>query len=113
MNRDEAHVHDILERLRFLVEARERDEEDLHDDHWFQGGVINDFQVIGEASKRVSDGFRAKHPGIPWRDMAKLRDLLVHQYGRIDLVQLWRTVQESVPEALQAVEEAAGKEGWW
>ncbi len=54
--------------------------------------------VIGEAAKQVSPGFRARHPGIPWKGMAGLRDRLVHQYFGVDYEAVWATITGDLPE---------------
>jgi uncharacterized protein with HEPN domain len=49
---------------------------------------------IGEAVKQVPDEFRKKHSEIPWKQMAGMRDVLIHQYYRIDVEELWRTASK-------------------
>lgn len=50
-----------------------------------QDAVLRRFMIIGEATKRLSPEFRSQHPTIPWRNIAGLRDLAVHEYERVDL----------------------------
>lgn len=50
-----------------------------------QDAVIRNFEVIGEATKRLSPEFRDKYPKVPWRRIAGLRDVLIHDYLRVDL----------------------------
>ena len=57
-----------------------------HDD---SGAVIRNFEVIGEAVKRVPDPYRTVHPEIPWRLMAGFRDVLIHGYEGVDLKRVW------------------------
>ena len=59
--------------------------------------VLYDLQVIGEATKRLSDDFRSKHPTIPWRDMAGLRDRLIHAYDNVDLEKVWEAATVQLP----------------
>jgi uncharacterized protein with HEPN domain len=49
-------------------------------------------EIVGEASKRVSDDFRRAHPSLPWTNAAKMRDKLIHSYDGIDLTIVQRTV---------------------
>lgn len=58
----------------------------------------------GEAVKRVSDDVRKRHPDIPWSSMAKMRDLLIHAYDRVDLDEVWDTVQNDIPDLIVALE---------
>lgn len=46
--------------------------------------VMRALEIIGEAAKRIPDDMRARHPDIDWRGMAGLRDVIIHQYDRID-----------------------------
>ncbi len=50
-----------------------------------QDAVLRNFEVIGEAAKRLDDAYRAAHPEIPWRALAGLWDVLTHQYEGVDL----------------------------
>lgn len=62
-----------------------------------QDAVIRNFEVIGEAAKRVSDDYRMSHPEIPWRSLAALRDVLIHQYEGVSLDQVWQIVANDLP----------------
>jgi len=62
-----------------------------------QDAVLHNLAVIGEAAKRVDAEFRAQHPDIPWRSMAGLRDVLIHQYDRVRLDLVWTAVKDSLP----------------
>jgi len=63
-----------------------------------QDAVVRQLEIIGEATKRVSDEFRSKYPDIPWSDMAGMRDVLIHDYIDVDLDIVWKTASESIPE---------------
>jgi uncharacterized protein with HEPN domain len=60
--------------------------------------------IIGEATKRISQGLRTQNPDGAWREMAGLRDILAHQYERVDLDELWEIAQVDVPDLLKAIE---------
>ena len=57
--------------------------------------------LIGEGVRRLSDGFRAAHPGIPWRLIAGMRDRLIHQYDAVDLDEVWKTATTDIPALIQ------------
>jgi uncharacterized protein with HEPN domain len=59
--------------------------------------------VIGEAVKRVSQTTRSRHPEIPWKDIAGMRDRLIHGYDSVDIDELWKTATEDVPLLLARV----------
>lgn len=54
-----------------------------------QSAVIRQLEIIGEATKRLSPEFRGNHPNVPWKDMAGLRDRLIHAYDDLDLDRIW------------------------
>ena len=58
-----------------------------------QDAVIRNFEVIGEAAKRMPEQFRVVHAAIPWRLMAGFRDVLIHDYAGVDLERFWRIAQ--------------------
>jgi uncharacterized protein with HEPN domain len=72
-------------------------------DSKIQDAVIRQFEIIGEATKRVSATTRDAKPEIPWRDMAGMRDKLIHDYIGTDVFRVWGIVSERVPEVLPLV----------
>lgn len=69
--------------------------------HW---AVVSQLLVIGEAVTRLSDGFTASHPTIPWVRMAGMRNRLIHGYDKIEWGLVWQTATVSVPELLKYIE---------
>ncbi|MBC6473057.1 MAG: DUF86 domain-containing protein [Hormoscilla sp. GM102CHS1] len=65
-----------------------------------QSAILYQVIVIGEATKRLSKKFRNSHSHIPWKYMAGMRDLLAHQYDRVNLNTLWDVIQFDIPELL-------------
>jgi len=60
--------------------------------------VLRKLEVLGEASKQVPPEIRERAPEIPWREMAGMRDKLIHFYFGVDAALVWRTVTEKLPE---------------
>ena len=59
--------------------------------------VVRAIEVIGEAAKRVPDEIRRKYPSIPWKEMAGMRDKLIHFYFGVDREAVWLVVKERIP----------------
>ena len=70
-----------------------------------QDAVVRNFEVIGEAVKRIPESLKEERPDIPWRRIAGLRDVLIHQYLRVDLEAVWAIVRDDLHEFKQAVAE--------
>ncbi|MDD5259240.1 MAG: DUF86 domain-containing protein [bacterium] len=61
--------------------------------------VIRSLEIIGEASKHIPVVIRNRYPDVPWRQMAGMRDVLVHEYFGIVIKVVWRAVKEEIPKA--------------
>ncbi|MCC6793671.1 MAG: DUF86 domain-containing protein [Candidatus Hydrogenedentes bacterium] len=66
--------------------------------------LIRALCVIGEAASRVSQEFRDSYPDIPWQRMTAMRNRLVHAYSDIDMVVVWSTAIEKIPELIPQLE---------
>lgn len=100
------HIQDAIARIESYLAGVT--EEQFFEAPLIQDGVIRQLQIIGEATKRLSAEFREGTPGIPWRDVAGMRDKLVHDYMGVDLEAVWDSAIEDVP-ALKAKLERTGE----
>jgi len=76
---------------------------DLDRNNLLLSGCCYQIAVIGEAVKRLSPITRSKHPEVPWKDIAGMRDRLIHSYDSVDADELWKTATEDVPALLDQV----------
>lgn len=58
--------------------------------------VIHSIEIIGEATRKIPESFRLKYPAIPWKDMAGMRDKLIHDYIGVDLRIVWETATQDI-----------------
>lgn len=63
--------------------------------------VIRNFEIIGEASKKIPEEIQDKNPELPWSQMAGMRDKLIHGYTDVDLEIVWKTAKDEIPELLK------------
>ena len=105
MPRDEATLLDIVQAARLVIEFKQgMDRSAFLADVKTQSAVLHQLMVIGEAVKRLSQDFRARHPQVPWALIAAMRDKLIHAYDIVDLDEVWKTAEADIPELLSAIE---------
>ena len=89
------HILDSIERIREYVAGRGR--ADFLEDRMLQDAVVRQLEIIGEASRRLSDEFKRSHPEVPWRDITAMRNRIVHDYLNVSLEIVWYVVEEDLP----------------
>ncbi|MDB9538094.1 DUF86 domain-containing protein [Anabaenopsis tanganyikae CS-531] len=70
-----------------------------------QDAVIRNFEIIGEATKRLSAELRISYPKIQWQQIAGFRDVLIHDYLKVNLNLIWGVVEKNLPELKGTIEE--------
>jgi uncharacterized protein with HEPN domain len=67
--------------------------------------VIRKFEIIGEAAKQIPEEISNKYPLIPWKEMAGMRDRLIHFYFGIKYDLVWHTIKDVIPQVKPAIQE--------
>lgn len=93
MKDDRPYLADIVQALERVEDIGRRGRVAFLADWLLQDAAIRNFEIVGEAAKRVSEEFKAAHPEVPWPDLAGFRDVLIHQYFRVDLEIVWALVE--------------------
>ena len=75
-----------------------------------QDGVMRKLEIIGEASKRLSDEVRDSVSEIPWKEICGMRDKLIHDYFGVDLMAVWKTATEDTQVLKNALEKFVDSE---
>lgn len=95
---DITYLEHILDRANKIIQfTHGMTESDFLDDEKTQSAVIRELEVIGEATKRISDNYKNNHTEIPWKLMSGMRDVLIHDYEGVDPFTVWDTIQQNVP----------------
>ena len=99
MKRDEVYLRHILDAISNI----EKFMEDVSKEAFLsnvekQYAVLRGLEIIGEATKNLSENLKINYPQVPWKEIAGMRDKLVHQYFGVDLELVWETVRRELPE---------------
>jgi uncharacterized protein with HEPN domain len=102
---DLAWVLDMLQACRKALEyAHGLTEEQFQASNLHQDAILRQLTIVGKAAKHVSVEFRINHHEVPWWQIAGFRDVVVHDYSRVDLQEVWRIVQADLPTLITLLE---------
>lgn len=62
-----------------------------------QDAIVRNFEIIGEASRTITESFKNNHPDIPWKYASGMRNYLIHEYFNVDYDEVWKTLKEDLP----------------
>ncbi len=109
---------DDITRLRHILDAARKavqftqgkDRVDLERDELLGFGLVRLLEIVGEAAVGVSEGLRARHPEIAWRQMSGMRNRLIHGYFEVNQDLVWKTVTEELPPLIAQLQKALEEE---
>ncbi|GJQ59305.1 MAG: DUF86 domain-containing protein [Candidatus Scalindua sp. AMX11] len=91
-------IQDIKESLNRIISYTSKMEyKDFVQDYKTQDAVIRNIEILGEATKLLSDVMKNKYPDIPWKDIAGTRDKLIHDYFGVNLDIVWEIAKNEIP----------------
>jgi len=88
-------IWDALESIEKFVQGMSFEE--FEEDDKTVSAVLRKFEIIGEATKQIPEEIKKEFPQIPWKEMAGMRDRLIHFYFGVDCQLVWKTIKERIP----------------
>ncbi len=97
MRDDRERIEDIREAINKIEKYSVLGKDEFLSDELIQSWILLQLQTIGEAARAMSDETYTTYPEIAWRDIIDFRNLIVHEYFRIDLKLVWKIVEQELP----------------
>ena len=103
---NQVYLKHILDAISWIEEyIKNISKKEYLDNHLVQDGVIRQIGIIGEAAKHLTDDFRTIYADVPWKDIAGMRDKLIHDYFGVDLDAVWETANIDIPALKTSIRE--------
>lgn len=112
MRNDQERLLDIEEAIAKIERYAMRGKPEFMENELIQTWVLFQFQVIGEVARSLSEETRTTYAQVVWQDMIDFRNLLVHEYFRVNLDLVWSIVERQLPTLKAQVTEILGGERW-
>jgi len=103
MRDDRERLLDIQEAIERIERYAQRGRDAFEQDELIQNWIVSHLQIIGEASRALSEDLRMRHPEVPWRAMIGMRNILVHHYFAVDQNVVWAVIQQDLSQLKMAL----------
>ncbi len=104
MKDDLIFLQHIADAIKDIEEYTRGGKEEFFSTKMIQDAVIRNLEIIGEAVKSISPAVRIEYSDVPWKQIAGLRDVLIHHYFGVDLETVWLVAEKRLPGLLQRIE---------
>ncbi len=106
MKKDSLYITHILESIERVESYTPANHTTFMESTMLQDAIVRNFEIIGEASKRISQELKDLHPEIPWR-----RDVLIHDYAGVDAHEVWNIIRNDLPDLKKNLVALLGSHG--
>ena len=97
-DRDKTRIQHVLQAIAYVEEfVKDSTPKLFVSDYLLQPAVVRQFEIIGEAVGNISEEIKEKFPEIEWNEIKGFRNFLIHEYFRVDSIELWKTIEEDLP----------------
>lgn len=98
-----SHIEESINNIENFI--KNISEEKFLKDKLRQSAVVREIEIIGEATKNLPEEFTKKYTNIPWKDIAGMRDKIIHHYFGLDLEEIWKVIKEDIPKLKDEINE--------
>lgn len=104
MRDNKERLRDILEAITQIEKYAVQGQAEFHQNELIQVWIVHHLQIIGEASSSLSSSLTNNYPRVPWAEIVAFRNILVHEYFRVDLQAVWKIIERDLPDLKNQVE---------
>ena len=97
MREERLYIEDIAQCIKRIEVYTAMGKQEFMQNGMIQDAVIRNFEIIGEATKRLSQDLRQFYPQVQWQQITGFRDVLIHDYLRVDLEEVWGIIERDLP----------------
>ena len=106
MERDSAflkHILEAVETIESYIRNMKRTDFLAEPNKIVRDAVVREFEIIGEATRRLSEEIKKKYQDLPWQDISDMRNKLIHEYFGVDMAVVWKTIETDLPKLKKIV----------